>query len=100
MFGFASLRYAHSTLATWIRAGSFQATSLFYHDQLSLVCCWWCMASAPHSHLLRRLHVAEAGFYPLFTYLNLFMFFMLTLFRQQLLGDVIGWEGVGRLRIY
>ncbi len=47
-------------------------------------------------HLFGRLHVEDPSYYRFFSYLNLFMFFMLTLvLADNYLLMFIGWEGVG-----
>ena len=97
-FGFSSLAAPHvETLATWIRAGSFQADFAFYLDQLSLVMLLVVTGVGFLIHIYSVGYMwEEAGFYRFFTYLNLFMFFMLTLvLASNYLVMFIGWEGVG-----
>jgi NADH-quinone oxidoreductase subunit L len=97
-FGFSSLATPHiETLATWIRAGSFQADFAFYLDQLSLVMLLIVTGVGFLIHIYSVGYMwEEAGFYRFFTYLNLFMFFMLTLvLASNYLVMFIGWEGVG-----
>jgi NADH-quinone oxidoreductase subunit L len=97
-FGFSSLATPHvETLATWIRAGSFQADFAFYLDQLSLVMLLVVTGVGFLIHIYSVGYMwEEAGFYRFFTYLNLFMFFMLTLvLASNYLVMFIGWEGVG-----
>jgi NADH-quinone oxidoreductase subunit L len=97
-FSFSSLATPHTeTLATWIRAGSFQADFAFYLDQLSLV---MLLVVTGVGFLIHVYSVGymweEGGFYRFFAYLNLFMFFMLTLvLASNYLLMFIGWEGVG-----
>jgi NADH-quinone oxidoreductase subunit L len=96
--GFSSLAAPHiETLATWIRAGSFQADFAFYLDQLSLVMLLVVTGVGFLIHIYSVGYMwEEAGFYRFFTYLNLFMFFMLTLvLASNYLLMFIGWEGVG-----
>jgi NADH-quinone oxidoreductase subunit L len=85
------------TVASWIRAGSFQADFAFYLDQLSLV---MLLVVTGVGFLIHIYSVGymwdEGGFYRFFAYLNLFMFFMLTLvLASNYLLMFIGWEGVG-----
>ena len=85
------------TLASWIRAGSFRADFAFYLDQLSLV---MLLVVTGVGFLIHVYSVGymweEGGFYRFFSYLNLFMFFMLTLvLASNYLLMFIGWEGVG-----
>jgi NADH-quinone oxidoreductase subunit L len=98
VFGFSSMAAPHiETLATWIRAGSFQADFAFYLDQLSLVMLLVVTGVGFLIHIYSVGYMwEEAGFYRFFTYLNLFMFFMLTLvLASNYLLMFIGWEGVG-----
>jgi NADH-quinone oxidoreductase subunit L len=83
--------------AHWIRAGNFTVDFAFYLDQLSLV---MLMVVTGVGFLIHIYSVGymweEGGYYRFFTYLNLFMFFMLTLIlSNSYLGMFIGWEGVG-----
>jgi NADH-quinone oxidoreductase subunit L len=97
-FRFSSLVTPHSeTLATWIRAGSFQADFAFYLDQLSLVMLLVVTGVGFLIHIYSVGYMwEEGGFYRFFAYLNLFMFFMLTLvLASNYLLMFIGWEGVG-----
>src|SRR5690242_5068134 len=84
-------------LAPWIMAGSFSAHFAFYLDQLSLI---MMLVVTNVGFLIHVYSVGymweEGGFYRYFSYLNLFMFFMLTLvLGNNYLLMFIGWEGVG-----
>jgi NADH-quinone oxidoreductase subunit L len=95
---FSSLRAPHiETLATWLRAGNFQADFAFYLDQLSLVMLLVVTGVGFLIHIYSVGYMwEEGGFYRFFAYLNLFMFFMLTLvLASNYLVMFIGWEGVG-----
>src|SRR6185437_7570540 len=78
-------------------AGSFSAHFAFYLDQLSLI---MLLVVTNVGFLIHVYSVGymweEGGFYRYFSYLNLFMFFMLTLvLANNYLLMFIGWEGVG-----
>jgi NADH-quinone oxidoreductase subunit L len=95
-FSSLSLPY-HEYVAHWIRAGSFKADFTFYLDQLSLV---MLLVVTGVGFLIHIYSVGymwdEPGYYRFFSYLNLFMFFMLTLvLAGNYLQMFIGWEGVG-----
>ncbi|HTA24014.1 MAG TPA: NADH-quinone oxidoreductase subunit L [Terriglobales bacterium] len=95
---FSSLQTPHiETLATWLRAGDFQADFAFYLDQLSLVMLLVVTGVGFLIHIYSIGYMwEEGGFYRFFAYLNLFMFFMLTLvLASNYLLMFIGWEGVG-----
>jgi len=84
-------------LAPWIRAGSFSADFAFYLDQLSLVMLLVVTGVGFLIHIYSVGYMwEEPGYYRFFSYLNLFMFFMLTLvLANNYLLMFIGWEGVG-----
>ena len=95
---FSSLSTPHiEFLATWIRAGSFQADFAFYLDQLSLIMLLVVTGVGFLIHIYSVGYMwEEGGFYRFFAYLNLFMFFMLTLvLSSNYLLMFVGWEGVG-----
>src|ERR1700726_754118 len=95
---FSSLTVPHvEFLATWIRAGNFQADFAFYLDQLSLVMLLVVTGVGFLIHIYSVGYMwEEGGFYRFFSYLNLFMFFMLTLvLAGNYLQMFIGWEGGG-----
>ncbi len=95
---FSSLTTPHvEFLATWIRAGAFQVDFSFYLDQLSLVMLLVVTGVGFLIHIYSVGYMwEEGGFYRFFAYLNLFMFFMLTLvLASNYLLMFIGWEGVG-----
>src|ERR1700722_3099002 len=95
---FSSLTTPHiEFLATWIRAGSFQADFGFYLDQLSLIMLLIVTGVGFLIHIYSVGYMwEEAGFYRFFAYLNLFLFFMLTLvLAGNYLLMFVGWEGVG-----
>jgi NADH-quinone oxidoreductase subunit L len=84
-------------LAHWIRSGSFSVDFAFYLDQLSLV---MLLVVTGVGFLIHIYSVGymwdDPSYYRFFTYLNLFMFFMLTLIlANNYLLMFIGWEGVG-----
>jgi NADH-quinone oxidoreductase subunit L len=85
------------TLATWITAGSFSAPFGFYLDQLSMVMVLVVTGVGFLIHIYSVGYMAhEGGYYRFFAYLNLFMFFMLTLvLANNYLLMFVGWEGVG-----
>jgi NADH-quinone oxidoreductase subunit L len=85
------------TLAHWIRSGNFSADFSFYLDQLSLV---MLLVVTGVGFLIHVYSVGymwdDDGYYRFMSYLNLFMFFMLTLvLARNYLLMFIGWEGVG-----
>jgi NADH-quinone oxidoreductase subunit L len=84
-------------LAHWIRSGTFQVDFSFYLDQLSLV---MLLVVTGVGFLIHIYSVGymwdDDGYYRFMSYLNLFMFFMLTLvLAKNYLMMFIGWEGVG-----
>jgi NADH-quinone oxidoreductase subunit L len=84
-------------LAHWIRSGSFSADFALYLDQLSLV---MLLVVTGVGFLIHIYSVGymwdDPSYYRFFAYLNLFMFFMLTLIlANNYLVMFIGWEGVG-----
>ncbi|MGA2354557.1 MAG: NADH-quinone oxidoreductase subunit L [Terriglobales bacterium] len=87
----------YCNLAHWIRSGSFQVDFSFYLDQLSLV---MLLVVTGVGFLIHIYSVGymwdDDGYYRFMAYLNLFMFFMLTLvLAKNYLVMFIGWEGVG-----
>ena len=95
-FSSASAPYSFP-LAHWIRSGSFQVDFSFYLDQLSLV---MLLVVTGVGFLIHIYSVGymwdDDGYYRFMSYLNLFMFFMLTLvLAKNYLVMFIGWEGVG-----
>ena len=97
-FSLSSLATPHvEFLAAWIRAGKFQVDFSFYLDQLSLVMLLVVTGVGFLIHIYSIGYMwEEGGFYRFFAYLNLFMFFMLTLvLASNYLLMFIGWEGVG-----
>ena len=83
--------------STWIAAGDFSVTYGFYLDQLSLVMLLIVTGVGFVIHVFSVGYMAhEGGYYRYFSYLNLFMFFMLTLIlADNYLQMFVGWEGVG-----
>jgi len=84
-------------LAHWIRSGPFSADFAFYLDQLSLVMLLVVTGVGFLIHIYSVGYMADdPSYYRFFTYLNLFMFFMLTLIlANNYLMMFVGWEGVG-----
>jgi NADH-quinone oxidoreductase subunit L len=85
------------TLATWIKAGSFSAPFGFQLDQLSMIMVLVVTGVGFLIHIYSVGYMShEGGYYRFFAYLNLFMFFMLTLvLANNYLLMFVGWEGVG-----
>jgi NADH-quinone oxidoreductase subunit L len=95
-FSSASAPYYYD-LAHWLRSGDFQVDFSFYLDQLSLV---MLLVVTGVGFLIHIYSVGymwdDDGYYRFMAYLNLFMFFMLTLvLAKNYLVMFIGWEGVG-----
>jgi NADH-quinone oxidoreductase subunit L len=95
-FSSASAPY-YFDLAHWLRSGDFRADFSFYLDQLSLV---MMLVVTGVGFLIHIYSVGymwdDDGYYRFMAYLNLFMFFMLTLvLAKNYLMMFIGWEGVG-----
>ena len=90
-------------LAHWIRSGnvglpgSFSSDFAFYLDQLSLVMLLVVTGVGFLIHIYSVGYMADdPSYYRFFSYLNLFMFFMLTLvLANNYLMMFVGWEGVG-----
>ena len=83
--------------ATWMTAGPFTAEYGTYLDQLSLVMLLIVTGVGFVIHIFSVGYMAhEGGYYRYFAYLNIFMFFMLTLIlADNYLLMFVGWEGVG-----
>ena len=83
--------------AHWFRSGAFEVNYASYLDQLSLVMLLVVTGVGFLIHIYSVGYMwEEGGFYRFFSYLNLFMFFMLTLvLANNYLQMFIGWEGVG-----
>jgi NADH-quinone oxidoreductase subunit L len=87
----------HELIAHWIRITGFSADFALYLDQLSLV---MLLVVTGVGFLIHIYSVGymwdDPSYYRFFSYLNLFMFFMLTLvLASNYLLMFIGWEGVG-----
>ena len=82
---------------TWIQAGRFQAQFGFMLDHLSGLMILIVTGVGFLIHVYSAGYMAhDEGFYRYFAYLNLFVFFMLTLvLANNYLLMFVGWEGVG-----
>jgi NADH-quinone oxidoreductase subunit L len=82
---------------TWIQSGAFNISIDFAVDRLSAVMLMIVTGVGTLIHLYAVGYMShEGGYYRFFAYLNLFMFFMLTLvLGANYLVLFIGWEGVG-----
>ncbi len=95
---FSSLTMPHvERLAPWIATSTFHADFAFAFDQLTLIMLLVVTGVGFLIHLYSIGYMAhEDGFWRFFAYLNLFMFFMLTLvLAENFLLMFVGWEGVG-----
>src|SRR5262249_12659760 len=82
---------------TWIQAGQFQAQAGFMLDHLSGLMILVVTGVGFLIHIYSIGYMShDDGFYRYFAYLNLFVFFMLTLvLANNYLLMFVGWEGVG-----
>jgi len=82
---------------TWITAGSFRAGFDLQVDQLTVVMVLVVTGVGWLIHIYATGYMAhEGGYYRFFSYLNLFMFFMLILvLAANYVLLFVGWEGVG-----
>ena len=82
---------------TWIVAGPFRVDFSLQVDQLTVVMLLTVSFVGMLIHIYSIGYMAhEGGYYRFFSYLNLFMFFMLTLvLAANLIVMFVGWEGVG-----
>ncbi|HVT96681.1 MAG TPA: NADH-quinone oxidoreductase subunit L, partial [Acidobacteriaceae bacterium] len=95
---FSSLTLPHiEQLGTWIVSGSFHAGFAFQLDQLTLVMLCVVTGVGFLIHVYSVGYMAEEeGYWRFFAYMNLFLFFMLTLvLAENFLLMFVGWEGVG-----
>ncbi|GIV18683.1 MAG: NADH-quinone oxidoreductase subunit L [Armatimonadota bacterium] len=93
----AEERQVVSTLWRWIEAGTFRVSFEALVDPLSLLMALIVTGVGGLIHLYSTGYMAEDEDYPrFFTYMNLFIVFMLTLvLSNNLLMMFVGWEGVG-----
>jgi NADH-quinone oxidoreductase subunit L len=82
---------------TWMIAGPFRVDFSLQVDQLTIVMLLTVSFVGMLIHIYSTGYMAhEGGYYRFFSYLNLFMFFMLTLvMAANLIVMFVGWEGVG-----
>ena len=82
---------------TWIESGAFRVDFEFTVDKLTAVMLLIVTGVGALIHIYSVGYMAhEGGYYRFFAYLNLFMFFMLTLvLAANYLVLFVGWEGVG-----
>ncbi|HSY14223.1 MAG TPA: NADH-quinone oxidoreductase subunit L [Verrucomicrobiae bacterium] len=85
------------TYGTWMSTGNFSVHWGFWLDQLSFVMLLVVTGVGFVIHIFSVGYMAEeGGYYRYFSYLNLFMFFMLMLIlADNYLQMFVGWEGVG-----
>ena len=85
------------TYFTWISSGTFQLSVDLVIDRLSAVMLLVVTGIGTLIHIYATSYMShEGGYYRFFTYLNLFMFFMLVLVMSgNFLLLFVGWEGVG-----
>jgi NADH-quinone oxidoreductase subunit L len=87
----------HKEFFTWIAAGNFRAGFDLQVDQLTVVMVLVVTGVGWLIHIYATGYMAhESGYYRFFSYLNLFMFFMLILvLAANYVLLFVGWEGVG-----
>jgi len=85
------------TYFTWITAGQFKVDFSLQVDQLTVVMLFVVTFVSLLVHIYSTGYMAhEEGYYRFFSYLNLFVFFMLTLvLAANVVLMFVGWEGVG-----
>jgi NADH-quinone oxidoreductase subunit L len=81
----------------WMTAGQFRVDFALQVDQLTIVMLLTVSFVGTLIHIYSTGYMAhEGGYYRFFSYLNLFMFFMLTLvLAANVVVMFVGWEGVG-----
>ena len=98
LFGLGDLATPHvERYFTWIQSGTFSVGLDFAVDRLTAVMLLVVTGIGSLIHIYSIGYMAhEGGYYRFFSYMNLFMFFMLTLvLGANYLVLFIGWEGVG-----
>jgi NADH-quinone oxidoreductase subunit L len=85
------------TYFPWMTAGVFKVNFALQVDQLTIVMLLTVTFVGTLIHIYSTGYMAhEGGYYRFFSYLNLFMFFMLTLvLAANIVVMFVGWEGVG-----
>jgi NADH-quinone oxidoreductase subunit L len=98
LFGLGGLTAAYTEhYFTWIQSGALSVGCDFSVDRLTAVMLLVVTGIGSLIHIYAIGYMAhEGGYYRFFAYLNLFMFFMLTLvLAANYLVLFVGWEGVG-----
>jgi hypothetical protein len=98
LVGLGDLNAAHTEqYFTWIQSGSLNVGFDFTVDRLTAIMLLVVTGVGSLIHIYSIGYMAhEGGYYRFFAYLNLFMFFMLTLvLAANYLVMFVGWEGVG-----
>jgi NADH-quinone oxidoreductase subunit L len=98
LYGLGDLSTAHvEHYFTWIQSGALNIGCDFALDRLTAVMLLVVTGIGSLIHIYAIGYMAhEGGYYRFFAYLNLFMFFMLTLvLAANFLVLFVGWEGVG-----
>jgi NADH-quinone oxidoreductase subunit L len=96
-FSGLTLPYVERLPTPWMATSVFRADFSFQLDQLTLIMLLVVTGVGFLIHIYSVGYMAhEDGFWRFFAYLNLFMFFMLTLvLAENFLLMFVGWEGVG-----
>jgi NADH-quinone oxidoreductase subunit L len=90
-------KFVHKEFFDWIVAGSFRAGFDLQMDQLTVIMVLVVTGVGFLIHIYSTGYMShEGGYYRFFSYLNLFMFFMLILvLAANYVLLFVGWEGVG-----
>ena len=96
-FSSLNLPYMERLATPWIATSTFRADFAFLLDPLTLIMLLVVTGVGFLIHIYSAGYMAhEEGYWRYFAYLNLFMFFMLTLvLAENFLLMFVGWEGVG-----
>ncbi len=96
-FGSLNLPYMERLATPWMVTSTFRADFAFLLDPLTLIMLLVVTGVGFLIHIYSAGYMAhEEGYWRYFAYLNLFMFFMLTLvLAENFLLMFVGWEGVG-----
>ena len=96
-FSSLTLPYVERLAFPWIATSTFRADFAFLLDPLTLIMLLVVTGVGFLIHIYSVGYMAhEEGYWRFFAYLNLFMFFMLTLvLAENFLLMFVGWEGVG-----